>query len=261
MFGRHRVLRCAVGRVGSATAQTLTAPAAISLTPSWPAATATRPAMTTAGRRQPGPFRGGLKFTTPAFIATAPNITPDVEPGIAESWSDAEIKRALVEGCAGSRPPRRRAAGRDHAGQFHTGAAARIISMPSSPIFDTVRAGPHQSPRSRLQGAGAPTTAIPTPRPEIRSPMFADPVRRAPISSPSAMHGCTPPGRAASDYTEWIWPAAAGCFRRRDRRSGGNAASVAATHHVRSGRPGSAAGSDQEMAAPSPMELRATDRR
>jgi mono/diheme cytochrome c family protein len=40
---------------------------------------------------------GGLTFTTPAFVATAPNITPDIETGIG-SWSDAEIKRALVEG-------------------------------------------------------------------------------------------------------------------------------------------------------------------
>lgn len=42
-------------------------------------------------------FSCGLTFTTPAFIATAPNITPDRETGIG-SWSDAEIKRALVEG-------------------------------------------------------------------------------------------------------------------------------------------------------------------
>jgi mono/diheme cytochrome c family protein len=42
-------------------------------------------------------FSGGLTFDTPAFIATAPNITPDMETGIG-SWSDAEIKRALVEG-------------------------------------------------------------------------------------------------------------------------------------------------------------------
>jgi mono/diheme cytochrome c family protein len=42
-------------------------------------------------------FSGGLAFTTPAFIATAPNITEDTETGIG-SWSDAEIKRALVEG-------------------------------------------------------------------------------------------------------------------------------------------------------------------
>jgi mono/diheme cytochrome c family protein len=40
---------------------------------------------------------GGTTFTTPAFIATAPNITPDPETGIG-SWSDAEIKRALLEG-------------------------------------------------------------------------------------------------------------------------------------------------------------------
>jgi mono/diheme cytochrome c family protein len=50
---------------------------------------------------------GGLSFTTPAFIATAPNITPDVETGIG-SWSDAEIKRALVEGI---RPDHGRLAG------------------------------------------------------------------------------------------------------------------------------------------------------
>jgi mono/diheme cytochrome c family protein len=40
---------------------------------------------------------GGLTFNTPVFVATAPNITPDAETGIG-SWSDAEIKRALVEG-------------------------------------------------------------------------------------------------------------------------------------------------------------------
>jgi mono/diheme cytochrome c family protein len=40
---------------------------------------------------------GGLTFNTPGFIATAPNITQDTETGIG-SWSDTEIKRALVEG-------------------------------------------------------------------------------------------------------------------------------------------------------------------
>ena len=52
-------------------------------------------------------FSGGLTFTTPAFIATAPNITPDIETGIG-SWSDAEIKRALVQGM---RPDHGRLAG------------------------------------------------------------------------------------------------------------------------------------------------------
>ena len=42
-------------------------------------------------------FSGGFTFTTPPFIASAANITADTETGIG-SWSDAEIKRALVEG-------------------------------------------------------------------------------------------------------------------------------------------------------------------
>jgi mono/diheme cytochrome c family protein len=50
---------------------------------------------------------GGLTFTTPAFTAKASNITPDVETGIG-SWSDAEIKRALIEGV---RPDHGRLAG------------------------------------------------------------------------------------------------------------------------------------------------------
>src|ERR1700675_3525962 len=40
---------------------------------------------------------GGLTITSPAFTATAPNVTPDRETGIG-SWTDPEIKRALVEG-------------------------------------------------------------------------------------------------------------------------------------------------------------------
>lgn len=50
---------------------------------------------------------GGLSFNTPAFVATASNITPDKDTGIG-SWSDAEIKRALLEG---SRPDHGRLAG------------------------------------------------------------------------------------------------------------------------------------------------------
>jgi mono/diheme cytochrome c family protein len=50
---------------------------------------------------------GGLTFNTPPFVVTAPNITPDKETGIG-SWSDAEIKRALIEG---ARPDHGRLAG------------------------------------------------------------------------------------------------------------------------------------------------------
>ncbi len=40
---------------------------------------------------------GGLSFTVPPYSGTASNITPDRDTGIGR-WSDAEIKRAIVEG-------------------------------------------------------------------------------------------------------------------------------------------------------------------
>ena len=40
---------------------------------------------------------GGLRFDEPAFDVTASNITPDRDTGIG-SWSDAEVKVALLEG-------------------------------------------------------------------------------------------------------------------------------------------------------------------
>src|SRR6201992_3510492 len=40
---------------------------------------------------------GGRLFSTPAFVVTTSNIPPDMETGIG-SWTDAELKRALIEG-------------------------------------------------------------------------------------------------------------------------------------------------------------------
>jgi len=40
---------------------------------------------------------GGVWFVTPAFTVSPPNITPDLETGIG-SWTDEDIKRALLEG-------------------------------------------------------------------------------------------------------------------------------------------------------------------
>jgi mono/diheme cytochrome c family protein len=62
-------------------------------------------------------FSGGLTITTPAFAATAPNITQDRDTGIGD-WSDAEIKRALIEGV---RP--------DHG---HLGGVTLAAVMPAS---------------------------------------------------------------------------------------------------------------------------------
>jgi mono/diheme cytochrome c family protein len=42
-------------------------------------------------------FSGGLRFNEPPFDVTASNITPDMETGIG-TWSDAEIKKALLDG-------------------------------------------------------------------------------------------------------------------------------------------------------------------
>ena len=42
-------------------------------------------------------FAGGISFTTPAFNATASNITSDKETGIGD-WSDDAIKLSLIEG-------------------------------------------------------------------------------------------------------------------------------------------------------------------
>lgn len=42
-------------------------------------------------------FSGGLRFDTPAYDVTAPNITPDKATGIG-SWSGADIRRLLLEG-------------------------------------------------------------------------------------------------------------------------------------------------------------------
>jgi mono/diheme cytochrome c family protein len=50
---------------------------------------------------------GGLVFNTPAFDATASNITPDQETGVG-AWSDAEIKGAITHGV---RPDHGRLAG------------------------------------------------------------------------------------------------------------------------------------------------------
>lgn len=66
---------------------------------------------------------GGLS-TTPAFNATAPNITPDKESGIG-GWSDADIGHALVNGVRPQhRAPSRRAACSGYAGSILQSASS-----------------------------------------------------------------------------------------------------------------------------------------
>jgi mono/diheme cytochrome c family protein len=123
-------------------------------------------------------FSGGLTFNTPAFVATAPNITPDMETGIG-SWSDAEIKRALVEGM---RP--------DH-GHFAGVALAAI--MPAN-FYKALTP-------DDLNAVVAYLRTVKPVRNEVTDPVYKAPVRRDPY--PAAEAGFTkamfnePVGRGA----------------------------------------------------------------
>jgi mono/diheme cytochrome c family protein len=123
-------------------------------------------------------FSGGLTFDTPAFLATAPNITQDKETGIG-SWSDAEIKRALVEGI---RP--------DH-GHFAGVALAAI--MPAN-FYKALTP-------DDLTAVVAYLRTVKPVRNEVTDPVYKAPVRRDPY--PAAEAGFTkamftePVGRGA----------------------------------------------------------------
>jgi len=109
---------------------------------------------------------GGLSFTTPAFNATASNITPDRETGIGE-WSDADIKRALTEGV---RPAHARLPG-----------APLAAVMPAS-FYKALLPGD-------LDAIVAYLRAVKPVRNEVRMPEYKAPVHRD--SYPDAEDGFT----------------------------------------------------------------------
>jgi hypothetical protein len=110
---------------------------------------------------------GGMAFTTPAFDATAPNITPELETGIGK-WTDDEIKRALTEG---NRP------------EHHA-------RLPGVPLAAVMPAGfykallPHD-----LDAIVAYLRSVKAVRNEVPSPSYKLPVRREPY--PDAEAGFT----------------------------------------------------------------------
>jgi mono/diheme cytochrome c family protein len=108
-------------------------------------------------------FSGGLTFNTPAFVATAPNITPDAETGIG-SWSDAEIKRALVEGL---RP--------DHG---HMAGVPLAAIMPAN-FYKALLP-------SDLDAVVAYLRTIKPVRNEVSDPVYKAPVRRDPYPAADA---------------------------------------------------------------------------
>jgi len=100
---------------------------------------------------------GGLSFDTPAFTATAANITPDRDTGIG-GWSDDDIKRALVEGV---RP--------DHA------------RLPGTPLAAVMPANFYKALTPRdLDAVVAYLRSVPPRRNEIALPDYKMPVMRQP---------------------------------------------------------------------------------
>jgi mono/diheme cytochrome c family protein len=110
--------------------------------------------MPVAGRELSG---GGLSFTTPAFNATAANITPDRETGIG-SWSDEDIKSALRQGI---RPDHGRNPGTPLAAVMPAGFYKAILPGDLDAIIAYLR-------------------SIPAVRNEVPAPLYKLPVRRDP---------------------------------------------------------------------------------
>jgi mono/diheme cytochrome c family protein len=121
-------------------------------------------------------FSGGLTFDTPAFIATAPNITPDLDSGIG-SWSDAEIRRALVEGM---RPDHGRLAGAPLAAIMPANFYKALLPDDLDAVVAYLRSVKPIRSESPVPVYKAPVRRDPYPDAEagFDKTMFADPIRR-----------------------------------------------------------------------------------
>src|ERR1700680_4286686 len=151
-------------------------------------------------------FSGGLTFTTPAFIATAPNITPDVETGIG-SWSDAEIKRALLERM---RPDHGRLAGAPLAAIMPANFYKALLPDDLDAVVAYLRTV--KPIRSEVPDPvyKAPVRRDPYPDAEagFDKTMFADPVRRGAylITSGHCMECLSAWARGVPDFNNRLGP-------------------------------------------------------
>ena len=172
-------------------------------------------------------FSGGLTFTTPAFIATAPNITPDAETGIG-SWSDAEIKRALVEGM---RPDHGRLAGVPLAAIMPANFYRALLPEDLDAIVAYLRT--IKPVRNAVQD---PVYKVPVRRdayPEAEAgfnkAMFADPVRRGAylVTIGHCMECHSAWSRGVSDFNNGLGRGGR-VFPAREDAADGSTASIAA---------------------------------
>ena len=171
-------------------------------------------------------FSGGLTFTTPAFIATAPNITPDRETGIG-SWSDAEIKRALVEGM---RPDHGHLAGVPLAAIMPANFYKALLPDDLDAIvayLRTVKPVRNEVPEPVYK---APVRRDPYPDAEagFSKAMFADPVRRGAylVTIGHCMECHSAWSRGVSDFKTGLGRGGRAFAAR--GRAGGSPASIAA---------------------------------
>jgi mono/diheme cytochrome c family protein len=197
-------------------------------------------------------FSGGLTFTTPAFIAKAPNITPDVETGIG-SWSDAEIKRALIEGV---RPDHGRLAGVPLAAIMPANFYKALLPADLDAIvayLHTVKPIRNEAPNP-VYKAPVRRDAYPDADAGFDRAMFG----AAPIWSPSVTAwNATPHGRAACRISKPASAAADGFSRRaRDLWQARRTASPPTSPRTRP--PASAPGTMPKSSAPSVRGLRVT---
>jgi hypothetical protein len=158
-------------------------------------------------------FSGGLAFNTPAFTATAPNITPDRETGIG-SWSDAEIKHALVEGM---RPNHGRLAGVPLAAIMPANFYKALLPNDLDAIVAYLRTVRPVRNEVAVPVYKAPVRRDPYPDAEagFSKAVFADPAKRGAFSSPSAIAwNAIRLGRRAFPISGPDWARAAGCSRR-----------------------------------------------
>jgi len=121
-------------------------------------------------------FSGGLTFDTPAFVATAPNITPDAETGIGR-WSDAEIRRALIDGV---RPDHGHLAGAPLAAIMPANFYRALLPEDLDAVVAYLRGIKPVRNESPVPVYKAPVRRDPYPDAEagFDKKMFADPVRR-----------------------------------------------------------------------------------